>query len=64
MKEFLKIRDAASATGLSQHFLRCGCRNGSLPCIKSGNTFYLNIPRLLEVLDKRSLGVDEAKTNG
>lgn len=36
-KPFLRIADACAATGLSQHFLRAGCRNGSIPCVKSGN---------------------------
>jgi hypothetical protein len=47
---FQKIADAAKSTGLSQYFLRKGCRDGSIPCIKSGTTFYVNVPALLAQL--------------
>ena len=58
MKKFARIREAAAATGLSQHFLRRGCQNGSLPHIRSGATYYVNIPALLEQLDKQSREVN------
>lgn len=45
---FQKIKDAATTTGLSQHFLRDGCKDGSIKHIKSGNTYYINIPALYE----------------
>lgn len=47
---FMKIKDACAATGLSCYFLRQGCRNGSVPHIKSGPTYYVNVPALLEQL--------------
>ena len=47
---YLKIKDACTATGLSQYFLRRGCRDGSIPCVKSGTTFYVNVPALLDKL--------------
>ena len=47
---FLKIKDAATATWLSQFYLRNGCRAGTVPHILSGNTFYVNIPALLRQL--------------
>lgn len=53
-KPFLKIPDACKATGLSAYYLRLGCRDGSVPCIKSGKsgkTYYVNIPALLEKLN-------------
>lgn len=48
---FLRIKAAARYTGLSEYFLRAGCRNGSVPCIRSGQTFFVNIPALLRKLD-------------
>lgn len=45
---FQKIEDAVKTTGLSAFFLRKGCRNGSIPCVRSGRTFYVNIPQLLQ----------------
>lgn len=56
---FLKIKDACSVTGLSQYFLRRGCRDGSVPHIKSGSTFYVNVPALLQ-----KLGADPAEEAG
>ena len=47
---FMKIKDACTVTGLSQYFLRQGCRDGSVPHVKSGPTYYVNVPALLEQL--------------
>lgn len=47
---FQKIKQAVRSTGLSEYFLRRGCRDGSIPCVKSGGTFYVNVPALLEKL--------------
>lgn len=49
---FMKIKDACRVTGLSCFYLRRGAKDGSIPCIKSGNTYYINVPALL-----RKLGV-------
>lgn len=47
---FLTIERACEVTGLSQYFLRCGCKDGSVPCIKSGRVYMVNIPALLRKL--------------
>ena len=47
---FQKIADAATITGLSQYYLRQGCRDGSVPHIKSGSVYFVNIPALLQKL--------------
>lgn len=47
---FQKIEDAVKTTGLSAYFLRRGCRDGSVPCVRSGRTFYVNVPRLVTKL--------------
>ena len=47
---FLKIDEASKVTGLSRYYLRKGCRDGSIPCVKSGTTFFVNIPALLAKL--------------
>lgn len=51
--KFLKIRDACDETGLSQYFLRQGCRSGSIPCIKSGSTYYIDMDSLYQQLRER-----------
>lgn len=48
---FMKIKDASRATGLSQYFLRRGCRAGTIPHIKSGTVYLINMPALLRLLD-------------
>lgn len=57
MQPFQKIADAVKTTGLSAYFLRQGCRDGSVPHIKSGTTYFVNIPALL-----RKLGADNTPT--
>lgn len=47
---FQKIEAAVRTTGLSAYFLRRGCRDGSVPCIRSGRTYFVNVPGLLEQL--------------
>lgn len=50
MIPFQKIPEACRTTGLSQYFLRKGCKDGSIPHIKSGPTYYINVPELLTQL--------------
>ena len=51
---FMKIEEACRATGLSQYYLRAGCKNGTVPHIKSGKVYYINVPALLRKLDADS----------
>lgn len=51
---FQKIRDAAATTGLSQFFLRQGCRDGSVPCVKSGKTYFVDVEALIEKLRSKN----------
>lgn len=48
---FQKIPDASRITGLSQYFLRRGCRAGTIPHIKSGPVYYIDVPALLRQLE-------------
>lgn len=48
---FQKISKAVRTTGLSAFFLRKGCRDGSIPCVRSGRTIYVNVPALLQQCD-------------
>lgn len=56
---FMKIKDAARVTGLSMYYLRNGCKDGSVPHVKSGTVYLVNIPRLLEKLDALEQGGKE-----
>lgn len=42
MIPFQKIPDASKTTGLSQYYLRNGCKDGSVPHIKSGTVYLVN----------------------
>lgn len=50
---FQKFTEASRTTGLSVYFLRNGCKSGTVPHVKSGGTYYVNVPALL-----RQLGAD------
>lgn len=58
MTEFQKIPEACRTTGLSMYFLRRGCKDGSIPHIVSGSTYYINVPLLLEKLREEALHID------
>lgn len=49
--KLLPIKGAAEATGLSPSFFRKGIKDGKIPYIKSGNKFYIHMPRLVAMLD-------------
>lgn len=53
MVPFQKIAEACKSTGLSQYYLRQGCKNGTVPHIKSGGVYYVNVPALMEELDRK-----------
>lgn len=53
MTPFQKIPEACKTTGLSQYFLRKGCKDGTIPHIKSGPTYYIDVPALLQKLGAR-----------
>lgn len=55
---FQKIPKASSTTGLSQYYLRKGCKNGTVPHIKSGADCLVNIPALLRQLGAESESED------
>ena len=50
---FQKITEACKTTGLSRYFLRQGCKNGTVPHIKSGGVYYINVPALVDELGKK-----------
>lgn len=49
---YQKIKEACRTTGLSQYMLRRGCQDGTVPHVRSGRTYYVNVPALLEKLDE------------
>ncbi len=51
---FMKLNDARQETGLSNKFLRQGCKNGTIPHIMVGNRYMVNVPALLAKLNRES----------
>lgn len=47
---FQKIQQACKTTGLSMYYLRNGCKDGTILHVKSGGTYYINVPALLRIL--------------
>ncbi len=56
---FQKIAEACKTTGLSQYYLRQGCKDGTIPHVKSGGVYYINVPALM-----KALGEDPAGRSG
>lgn len=48
---FQKIPEACRTTGLSMYYLRKGCKDGTIPHIKSGTVYLINVPKLLRSLE-------------
>ena len=53
--QFQTIAATARMTGLSQYYLRNGCRDGVVPHIRCGTTYMVNVPLLLDQLNAQSL---------
>ena len=51
---YQKIKDASRMTGLSEYYLRRGCKDGSIRCIKSRNVYYIDIDALMTQLGEIS----------
>lgn len=49
-KPFMSIEEAAETTGLSTFYLRNGCKAGSVPHVKSGKKYLVNVSALLQSL--------------
>jgi hypothetical protein len=51
---FVSPAKAAALTGLSEYSLRLGCHNGTVPHIRVGRLFKIDLPKLLEALHEQS----------
>ena len=51
---FQPINAAAAMTGLSRYYLLNGCKAGSIPHIRVGVDYRVNMPRLLDQLNRES----------
>lgn len=53
---FQSIRDTRRATGLPECFLRKLVKEGRVPGVYSGKKFLVNVPALLEQLEREGAG--------
>lgn len=51
---FQKISEAARTTGLSQYFIRNGCKDGTIPCIRSGTAYLVDVDGLVLQLQQQA----------
>ena len=52
------LSGASYLTGLSVGFLRQGCKNGTVPHIRVGKEYRVNVPALLRQLEVASAGTE------
>lgn len=56
--QFVSVKEAVKASGMSEHFIRDNLKSGKIKHIRAGRTYRINLPRLLEWLDTQSSGGD------
>jgi hypothetical protein len=56
--KYQNIVDACRTTGLSQYYLRNGCVAGTVPHIRCGRVYMIDVPALYAVLAQQEAGVN------
>lgn len=51
LQPYVTIPAASRITGLSEYRLRRGCKDGTIPHVRSGEIFYVDIPALWDKMD-------------
>lgn len=51
---FQTISGAARITGLSQYYIRAGCKAGTIPHVMCGSEYRINIPLFMEQLNAQA----------
>lgn len=51
---FQKIQEAAKTTGLSQYFIRNGCKDGTIPYVRSGTAYLVDVDGLVLQLQQQA----------
>lgn len=52
---FMSIRDQVAVTGLSERYVRSLLKEGKLPHIMVGNRCMVNVPQLIDLINKETL---------
>lgn len=61
LQPYLSIRAASTVVNMPPHILRRGCRNGTVPHVRSGRTYYIDVPALLDKLEAEQQENKEVK---
>ena len=61
MKKFTSIKEAATITGLTDYYIRNGCKNGTIPHIKSGRKTCIDMDAFLQQLNNEMYSGRENK---
>ena len=59
---FQSLRGAAYLTGLSVGFLRAGCKAGTVPHLRVGAEYRVNVPLLMQQLEAEAVKRGEARS--
>lgn len=51
---YQSIRGASRISGLAQGYIRAGCKNGTIPCLRVGQEYRINMPLFLQQLEAES----------
>ena len=51
---YQSIRGASRISGLAQGYIRAGCKNGTIPCLRVGQEYRVNMPLFLQKLEAES----------
>ena len=51
---YQSIRGASRISGLAQGYIRTGCKNGTIPCLRVGQEYRINMPLFLQQLEAES----------
>ena len=55
------IASASYVTGLSKKYIRAGCRAGTIPHVRIGSDYKINVPLLMDQIDRASNGTMQAR---
>lgn len=51
---YQSIRGASRISGLAQGYIRAGCKSGTIPCLRVGQEYRINMPLFLQHLEAES----------
>lgn len=56
-QRYQTIENACKTTGLSKYYLRNRCKAGTIPFVKAGRAYMIDIPALYKTLEREQVRV-------